>query len=68
MNLAFEVFLSFQMILLLAAKSHDTRLTALLPLRRKASRGLIFIASAGFKPANVGFSGKNANHYTTEAT
>jgi hypothetical protein len=46
--------------------------TALLPLRRKACCGFCppwkFIASAGFESANYGYTGKHANHYTSEAT
>jgi hypothetical protein len=46
--------------------------TALLSLRKKTCCGFLsplkFIASAGFEPANVVFSGKHANQRITEAS
>jgi hypothetical protein len=49
----------------------DMRQIALLPLRRKACRGIFRLknpmASAGFEPVILGTRGQHANHQTTEA-
>jgi hypothetical protein len=53
-----------------AVKSYDMGLSALLSTRRKVCCGFLSpkIYSAGSEHANLGSNGKQAEHYTTEAT
>jgi hypothetical protein len=61
-----------QRIFFHAVKSYDMGPPDLFPIRRKMCCGFFrpykSIVSDGFEPATLGFSGKDTNYYTTEAT